>query len=255
VAGLLDHVSSSVAVNLIGMPLAERPRFFEQLMSRLMTMRAHKGHPHWIVVDEAHHLLPRAGGTPVPLPTELVLVTVDPEKLAPEVLERVDVVIACGPAPAGTLGAYVRAAGVPPPTEVLPTSGVLGEAVAWHRREGRQPAPFVVVRARSERLRHLRKYAEGDLGPKSFVFRGEGGRGETTARNLVSFIEIAGQVDDPTWLHHLWRGDYSRWILECMRDEALADEVARIEGDGQLSPAESRQRIIQAIDARYTAAV
>jgi hydroxymethylpyrimidine pyrophosphatase-like HAD family hydrolase len=255
VAGLLDHVSSSVSVNLIGMPLSDRPGFFEQLMPRLMTMRAHKGHPHWIVVDEAHHLLPRDGAAPVPLPTELVLVTVDPEKLAPEVLQRVDVVIACGPSPAETLGAYVRAAKVPPPTEEIPTSGVLGEAVAWHRREGRQPAPFVVVRARSERLRHLRKYAEGDLGPKSFVFRGDGGRGETTARNLASFIEIAGHVDDATWLHHLWRGDYSRWILDCMRDGPLADEVARIEGDGRLSAAESRQRVIQAIDARYTAAV
>jgi hydroxymethylpyrimidine pyrophosphatase-like HAD family hydrolase len=255
VAGLLDHMPSSVAVNLIGLPLAERPGFFQQLMPRLMALRTQRGHPHWIVVDEAHHLLIRDGAAMVPLPSELVLVTVDPERLAPEVLHRVDVVVACGPSPAETLGAYARAAGIPAPSDEVPSSGVLGEAVAWHRRDGQRPARFVVVRARSERLRHLRKYAEGDLGPKSFVFRADGGQGETTARNLASFIELAGHVDDATWLHHLWRGDYSRWVRDCMSDGSLADEIARIEGDGQLSPAESRGRVIQAIDARYTAAV
>jgi hydroxymethylpyrimidine pyrophosphatase-like HAD family hydrolase len=255
VVGLLGHLPNSVAVNLIGMALADRPGFFQQLMARLAALRAHKGHPHWVVVDEAHHLLPRDGPELPLLPTELVLVTVDPERLAPEVLRRVDVVVACGPSPAETLAAWARGAGVPAPGPEVPASGVLGEAVAWHRVPGRQPAPVVVVRARSERLRHLRKYAEGDLGPRSFVFRGGEGQGEATARNLVSFMELAVEVDEATWLHHLRRGDYSRWIRECMRDASLADELALVEGDAGLAAAESRRRVIEAIDARYTAAI
>ena len=59
VAGLLDHVSSSVSVNLIGMPLSDRPGFFEQLMPRLMTMRAHTG---------PSPLDRRRRGAPPPLP-------------------------------------------------------------------------------------------------------------------------------------------------------------------------------------------
>ncbi len=255
VIALLDHVPSSVVVNLIGMPLAERPGFFQQLMPRLMMLRAQKGHPHWIVVDEAHHLLPRECTACTPLPSELVLVTVDPGSLVPAVLQRVDVVVACGPSPAETLGAYVRAAGVPGPEGEIPSSGVLGEALAWHRRGGQQPAPLAVVRARSERLRHLRKYAEGDLGPKSFVFRGEAGQGEVTARNLVAFIEAAGQVDDATWLHHLRRGDYSRWVRDAMSDGDLADAIAVVESDPLLTVEERRRRVVQAIEARYTAAV
>jgi len=255
VVGLLDHAQSSVAVNLIGMALADRPGFFQQLLPRLTALRAQRGHPHWLVVDEAHHLLPTDGAAAAPLPPELVLVTVDPVRLAPELLQRVDVVVACGPSPAEVLGAFVRGAGVPAPEEELPGAGVLGEAVAWHRGERHQLAPVVVVRARSERLRHLRKYAEGDLGPRSFVFRGAEGLGEATARNLVTFIELAGQVEDATWLHHLRRGDYSRWVRECMRDMPLAGEIARIEGEAGLPLEASRQQVIRAIDARYTAAI
>lgn len=254
VMGLLDHPATSLAVNLIGVPLADRPELLRQLVPRLLALRAARGHPHWIVVDEAHHLLPAKEPTPVALPSELILVTVDPAQLAREVLRQVDVVVAAGRAPAETLAAFARAAGVAPPAGPVPCSGVLGEAVAWHRGEGEEPTTVAVVRARSERLRHLRKYAEGDLGPRSFVFRGERGDGDATARNLVTFTELAGHVEEATWLYHLRRGDYSRWIRESVRDVELADELARIEGDGGLPPGESRRRVVQAIDRRYTGA-
>ncbi|MGH8514180.1 MAG: HAD-IIB family hydrolase, partial [Gammaproteobacteria bacterium] len=44
---VLDDPARNVAVNLVGLPLEERPRFFGALISRLQELRARTGRPHW----------------------------------------------------------------------------------------------------------------------------------------------------------------------------------------------------------------
>ena len=84
-------------VNLLGVKLEDRPAFFATLLLRLHESRARSGRPHWILVDEAHHLLP-ADWHPAPqLMTEgmtsMMFVTVHPEQLARALLPRLDVVV------------------------------------------------------------------------------------------------------------------------------------------------------------------
>jgi hypothetical protein len=108
-----------------------------------------------------------------------------------------------------------------------------------------------VIPARADRLRHLRKYAEGNLGPKSFVFRGPEGKLRLRAQNLVSFCDIAAGVDDGTWSFHLRRGDYSRWFREVVKDDDLAREVAAIEKADRIPSDESRRLVRDVVDRRY----
>ena len=70
---------------------------------------------------------------------------------------------------------------------------------------------------------------------------------------MKTFEQLAEGVDDDTWMHHLRTGDYSRWFREGTKDEELAREAELIEHDRSLSPRDSRQRILAAIDKRYTA--
>ncbi len=72
------------------------------------------------------------------------------------------------------------------------------------------------------------------------------------AHNLHMFIQIAEGLDDETWLYHLRRGDYSQWMREAIKDEALAAEVREIEKDGQVGPQKTRAAVIEAINRRYT---
>jgi hypothetical protein len=72
------------------------------------------------------------------------------------------------------------------------------------------------------------------------------------AQNLALFTQIADGVDDRTWDHHLRAGDYSRWFRDKINDGELADEIAEIESDGALSPSDSRRRVKEAIDRRYS---
>jgi hypothetical protein len=249
-------------VNLLGLPLDDRPRFCAMLMPRLMELRARFGRPHWILLDEAHHLFPldwQATDAAIPdALTGLVLVTVHPQHVASAILAGVSLVLAVGRDPAETLRASAAALAVPAPS-VDKIDLQAGEALAWQSAEGRAPVRVRVFPPRVEHKRHVRKYAEGELGPdKSFYFRGPEGRLNLRAQNLRLFLQVADGVDDDTWLHHLRQQDYSRWVREAVKDDDLADEIARVEQAADAAPTfsanDSRARIRSAVETRYTAA-
>src|SRR5262249_53415454 len=58
VLDVLPQPAQHVVVNVLGVALEHRPAFFVGLLPRLQELRARTGHPHWIVVDEVHPLLP-----------------------------------------------------------------------------------------------------------------------------------------------------------------------------------------------------
>jgi hypothetical protein len=97
----------------LGFKLEDRPLFFERLLPRLQELRAQTGRPHWIVVDEAHHLLPRGwrpAALTLPLRIDnLLAITVHPDHLSQAVLHSIDIVMLLGEAPRETLSAFARA--------------------------------------------------------------------------------------------------------------------------------------------------
>jgi hypothetical protein len=86
----------------------------------------------------------------------------------------------------------------------------------------------------------------------SFYFRGPDGRHNLKAQNLVIFAQTAEGIDEETWLFHLYRGDYSRWFRDAVKDAYLADQTERIEQRQDLQPGETRDLIRSFIEARYT---
>jgi hydroxymethylpyrimidine pyrophosphatase-like HAD family hydrolase/energy-coupling factor transporter ATP-binding protein EcfA2 len=253
---LLGDATHNAVVNLIGLSVTERPSFFLALLPRLQEMRARVGRPHWLVVDEAHHLLPASwepGSLALPPGFDRVaLITVHPDQVAPAVLRLIDTVVAVGQSPEGTLGRFRAARGEGPPAG-RPVTLEAGEVLFWSASAGPEPFRLRVAPARAERRRHSRKYAEGELPPdRSFYFRGPEGKLNLRAQNLMLFLQLAEGIDDDTWMYHLRRGDYSQWFREKIKDENLATEAARVEGLDAVTPAESRARIKAAVEQHYT---
>jgi hypothetical protein len=255
VLALLEDPKINLNVNLLGIPLADRPGFFSQLFPNLQAMRTRTGRPHWIVLDEAHHLLPPEWGHFGDiLPRSLqgvIFVTVHPEHLAAGVLSSVDVAVAIGPTPKETLSEV--AAGVaknlewPDDLSYQPRT-----AAAWFPRGDDPPFSMNLIRSRSERIRHQHKYAAGDMKDRSFYFRGAFNQHNLRAQNLTIFSQIAEGIDEETWLHHLHRGDYSIWFRDLIKDRYLADQTQRIEQRRDLAPAETRALVVNLIRGRYT---
>jgi hydroxymethylpyrimidine pyrophosphatase-like HAD family hydrolase/energy-coupling factor transporter ATP-binding protein EcfA2 len=251
---VLEQPNHSVVVNLIGLQLRDRPAYFAELLPRLTGLRARLGHPHWLVVDEAHHLMP-SEVRHVPLHEAgdlgaLMMVTVHPEAVSPDALRLVTCAIAVGKEPADTLAAFAAAHGQDRPPTLRPAAG--GDLALWHVGDG-SARQLTLAPARIERTRHRRKYAAGTMAKdKSFYFTGPGERLRLRARNLHTFVELSEGVDDDTWLHHLRRGDYSRWIRDCLGDTDLAQEVEAVEREDGLPPEETRRRVAGLIGERYT---
>jgi HAD superfamily hydrolase (TIGR01484 family) len=254
IQSVLEQPNQNLIINLLGVNLHDRPRFFAELLPILLELRSRTGRPHWIVVDEAHHLLPSDLNTAAfTLPQQvhgLMMITVHPDHMAPAALSLVNTLLTVGQAPENNIKLFCEAVGDKTP-ELTPQSLEKGEALIWFR--GSEPQRFRFTPGRTERRRHVRKYAEGELGEdKSFYFRGKEGKLNLRAQNLILFSQIAAGVDDETWLYHLHENHYSCWFREAIKDLSLAEEVEEIEKNANCSTSDSRQAIKAAIESRYT---
>ncbi len=255
VLGLLDSPRTSVVVNLIGTEVSDRPVYFNKLLGQISALRASLGRPHWIVLDETHHLSPSAqDANPTALPADLpsvIFITTHPKNLALAALNTVRTIIAVGQAAPQVIAEFCQTIqeGTPAMDSRVPEDAVL----VWERREGSAPRPVAVGKAKQAHQRHTRKYAEGRLGEdKSFYFRGPNGALNLRAFNLATFLQLARGVDDATWLFHLGRGDYTRWFRDVIKDPELADEVRLLES--RSDPGAARGALTEAITKRYAAA-
>ena len=247
---------SNIVFNLLGVALQERPRFFAAMVPLVEQRRLRTGQPHVLVVDEAHHML----GRELPKAIEalgarldrMILVTVHPEVLCRPVLQRINGLVVVGGEAARAVQQFADATGR---RLVLPDSAELqqGQALVWLDTATTALQRVSLQPSRSERRRHSRKYAEGELASeRSFYFVGPEGKLNLRAQNLMVFLQIGDGVDDETWLHHLRRHDYSGWIHGEIKDAELAAEVHAIEDTVAASAQQSRQAVRAAVERLYT---
>jgi hypothetical protein len=120
-------------------------------------MRLRTGRPHWILVDEAHHML-SSERSPVPAEisndlNNMIFVTVHPDRILPVALKKVDTVITVGHAPEQVMEAFAKAAGIAKPTAVS-TDLASGEILAWFPKTGRLHR-LEMHYSQKERKRHM----------------------------------------------------------------------------------------------------
>ena len=102
--------------NTQNLSVAERPNFFAKLMAQISSLRTSTGRPHWLLIDEAHHLVPASrNDVSRTLPEEIpaaIFITLHPEALSPGALKTAGVVIALGRgAPDSARGELANACG------------------------------------------------------------------------------------------------------------------------------------------------
>ncbi len=255
VVQFLETSETNLVINLVGLPIQERPAFFKDMFRALQEYRSNTGRPHWIVLDEAHHLMPVEWDVTstllTPAPTSLLLITVHPDQVATEALATIDVIISIGKDPVEKLEAFSRSRGESLPTGQFPPLQSK-DALIWKRSAGTDPIRFEVMPNRSEHRRHRRKYAEGELSPdRSFYFQGPDGKLKLRAQNLILFLQLAEGIDADTWMYHLKQHDYSKWVRDCIKDNILATEIQEIENNEGLGHSQSLTQIKSAIEHHY----
>ncbi len=175
---LLAKPDQNAVINLVGLEFSDRPAFFMTLFARIRDLRAKTGRPHWLIVDEVHHVLP-ADWKPAELnlPQELdgvLMISVAPSAVSATALQLVETVIVIGEKPAEMLREFAEVNGKPAPASPLEKIPK-GEALIWHKASTAPPLHFAIEPCKTERRRHIRKYAEGALPEeRSFYFPGSG---------------------------------------------------------------------------------
>ncbi|MDB6012915.1 MAG: yhaX [Gammaproteobacteria bacterium] len=131
---LLRGAGQSAVVNLSGLPTSDRRPFLTDLTPKLAELRARSGRPHWVVVDETHHLLSAGDASDELVPlgdAESVLhITERPNLVAREVLRETSLFIALGASAQALLDEFCQVSGRERPGTrfALPKNG---EALAW----------------------------------------------------------------------------------------------------------------------------
>ena len=230
----LKDPKRSIVVNLLGVPLADRPAYLGQLVPRVLEEKARTGRPHWFVVDEAHHMLPTgpdAANLALLLPDRGTLyITVHPGAMEATALKHVNTILVIGGHPAKTVNEFCKTTDGKKPKCPTIEGDKLPAGVAMMWRRGENDTVLVHTKPpRTERKRHSRKYAEGNVGAeRSFYFRGAEGKLNLKASNLFQFVQLADGVDDETWDFHRESGDYSKWIRVADQGQSVG---RRIGGD------------------------
>jgi hydroxymethylpyrimidine pyrophosphatase-like HAD family hydrolase len=258
VAEMLDVLktpSQNVVVNLLGLSLESRPEFFASAFGRLQELRIKVGRPHWIIADEAHHVMPTSwSGAALALSQALggmLMITVHPGEVATAMLAAVDALVAVGQTPRPVIEELAGAVRRPVPAQI-PDTIEPGEVLLWALADGTVER-LRGIPSRSERRRHVRKYSEGELDEdRSFYFRGPEDKLNLRAQNLALFLQVGEGVDEATWLHHFRQSDFSRWFRTAIKDDELAGEVAELEARPDLSAEDGRALVREAVSQRYT---
>jgi len=226
--------AASVVGDLSSVPADRQFGLLRHGLTLLRRLRALRGLPHWIVLDEAHYALQEAGvpDSAAGLDAKgFCLVTYRPSHLRASVLEGIDLFV-FGRTTAAAEVAFLRgllerrgwcAAGVlgtlselTPPDYLLASDG--------------GGLAFVAPPRATRHVRHLGKYADHPVAPvETFVFRHCDGRFTAEANTLRSFLACLRHVDDDVLVHHAARGDFSRWVADVFLDRQLASQLRKAE--------------------------
>ncbi|HEX5170419.1 MAG TPA: hypothetical protein VFW11_14680, partial [Cyclobacteriaceae bacterium] len=244
---ILTNPENCLAICTLAIPLADRPEFFSRLLQTLLKLRNELGHPHWVLMDEAHHFLTGESALRISQDefNNFLLITNSPESLNTDLLKILGMAIVVGENPIRQLE-YIG--GIRkmkyPASPVLST----GEAYVWNFENELENGVITLRSPGQFLLRHKKKYAHGDLNEKSFYFTGGENRLNLRATNLMTFANLAEGIDDDTWDYHLGRKDFFNWFKTAVND----DELAEVSEKARRNPTASKKMILDFIKKKYT---
>jgi hydroxymethylpyrimidine pyrophosphatase-like HAD family hydrolase len=221
-----------------------RLAYVTEILHGLRHLRARRGRPQWILIDEIQNLCPTDNSGLTQFVADMLheqggmsLVTYRPSLVAPRLLASIDHWLLKRlqhpgdvEAVLGQLPDRYREDSLPARLQQLQTRQVyLCDELCPDDVHSR----VITLRSEARRTmhrRHLYKYLHAPLPQaKQFYFNDEQGRFlGYAAGNLWEFSEGIKRVVPESLATHLARGDFERWVREVLRDTELADQIRKL---------------------------
>ena len=239
----------NVVVSALALDPAARVRLFGELLPFIQHLRNASGRPYWLIVDEAHYMLPHCADWPPGFLGDIgaIIVALDFDQVCPALLEEVDVLVTLGSTARELVEQFAKRIQRRSP-EFPERSQSLEHACLWNLREGEEVVLLDQVQPIQKHHRHSGKYVAGDVGAwHSFHFPALG----QSAANLNEFLSLSTQLADPALRRHMDAGDFSNWFRQVIRDDVLANKTRVVETDTTLTPKEALSQVTWLVQSRY----
>ncbi|WP_046383390.1 HAD-IIB family hydrolase [Pseudomonas veronii] len=239
----------NVVVSTLALDPAARVQLFGELLPFIQQLRSSTGRPYWMVVDEAHYMLPHCAAWPSGFLANMgaIIVALDFDQVCPSLLDAVDVLVTLGSTARELVQRYAQHTQRRCP-EFPARSSAPDYFCLWDVRHGGDVVLMAQQQPEQKHHRHSGKYAVGDVGAwHAFYFPSLDQR----ASNLAEFLSSLARLDDPAFRQHREAGDFSNWFREVIRDDVLANETRLLENDASVPLRDAQEQIAHLVQSRY----
>ena len=246
---LLLQARLNVVVSALALDPAAREQLFGELLPAIQHLRNVSGRPYWLIVDEAHYMLPHCASWAPGFLGNMgaIIVALNFDQVCPALLEEVDVLVTLGSTARELVEQFAKRIQHSGPAFPGRSPG-LEHGCLWNIREGEQVVLLDQVQPDQKHHRHSGKYVSGNVGAwHAFHFPALG----KSAANLTEFLSLSIQLPDVALCEHLKAGDFSNWFRHVIRDDVLANKTRLIETDSTLAPGKALEQIQQWVQSRY----
>lgn len=239
----------NVVVSTLALDPAARVQLFGELLPFIQQLRSSTGRPYWMVVDEAHYMLPHCAAWPPGFLANMgaIIVALDFDQVCPSLLDAVDVLVTLGSTARELVQRYAQHTQRRCP-EFPARSSAPDYFCLWDVRHGGDVVLMAQQQPEQKHHRHSGKYAVGDVGAwHAFYFPSL----DLRASNLAEFLSSLARLDDPAFRQHREAGDFSNWFREVIRDDVLANETRLLENDASVPLRDAQEQIAHLVQSRY----
>jgi hydroxymethylpyrimidine pyrophosphatase-like HAD family hydrolase len=258
----LRHADVSVVIDLSHASQQDKTAYLRQVLPLLAEFRRQTGLPHRIVVDEAHYFLHDSPTSLLDLELNgYTLVTYRASHLTPDILAASQAVVVTRESdPHEVEALFALCQSCRGPRSVDDWKALLGRlaigeaAILPVTDEAEGALRHIRLAPRlTPHVRHLAKYVDVPVtAAHAFVFWRNGVPTSQRVRTLRDFVAVLDREPGTSWLGHVRRGDFSRWIQDVFGDYPLAATMREIEAEATTTGADAATAAIAgAVRARY----
>ena len=239
----------NVVVSALALDPPARIQLFGEMLPFIQDLRRVSGRPYWLIVDEAHYMLPHCAVWPPGFLGNMgaIIVAVDFDQVCPAVLEGVNVLVTLGSTARELVEQFAKRIQRRCPDFPERSPGP-EYACLWDLRNDKEVVLLNQLRPTQKHHRHSGKYVAGDVGAwHAFRF-------STlcqSASNLTEFLSLSTRLEDTALRGYMNAGDFSKWFREIIRDDVLANKTHQVETDATLAPKEALKQISHLVHSRY----
>ena len=245
---IYEYTDLNIILDLSLYTLEKQQKYVYELLFGLSSLKAQRGKPHWVLIDEIQYFCPTEGSTITDLILDhfseggITIVSYRPALVAPLLLQRIDHWLFTRLELADQIEVlktvFSKREGITTPDWSMIPKLTTKQVYLSMGNTAQIDAPasgilnFDASRRIVPHVRHLHKYLRAPLPSEKrfyfFINNQDDYQGPLSAASLWEFNKIIGQLPTYCLEYHMDRKDFEQWTSKVLHDQELARRINKI---------------------------